>query len=272
MPSIRLAIIASDTLVELWPEEAVHPDLLEVTTWMSLEEVRGFHELLPDEPLLLYGGNLLGAPLTEAQEQQLGRLVEETRAPWVSVRISLWPWKVLQDARQRGRQPTALDLGSHLEQFFSRVRALREHLGVQLLLENAPGLPGIENDPENNPETIAAVLEATGCRFLLDLSCAQTAAKNWGYARAEEYLKRLPLGRVVEIHLSAPSRLEDGRLVDTHEALREEDYALLQWLLRRTSPQVVTLEYWKDRRALLEQVIRLKDELPRNTSRNPAWT
>ncbi len=261
MPSIELAVMASQPLVDLWAEDSVHPDLLEAVTWMSLDEIRMFHQLLPDQPLLLHGGNLLGAPLTEAQEAELHQLIEEAGAPWVSAHISLWPWRVLQDARQRGRQPSALDLGSHLENFFARVRSLREHLGVQLLLENAPGLPGMKNDPESDPETIAAVLEATGCSFLLDLSYAQTAASNWGYAEAERYLERLPLGRVVEVHLSAPSLLEDGRLVDAHEPLREQDYYLLEWLLQRTSPHVVTLEYWKEPRALFDQVLRLKEEL-----------
>ncbi len=261
MSSIELAVLASQALVDLWPDESVHPDLIEAVTWMSLGEVRAYRQLLPGQPLLLHGGNLLGAPLIDVQEAELRQLIEETGAPWVSAHISLWPWRVLQDARQRGRQPSALDLGSHLENFFVRVRSLREHLGIQLLLENAPGLPGMENDPESDPETIAAVLEATGCSFLLDLSYAQTAARNWGYTEPERYLERLPLSRVIEIHLSAPSLLEDGRLVDAHEPLREQDYYLLDWVLQRTSPHVVTLEYWKEPHALLEQVVRLKEEL-----------
>ncbi len=257
---IRLAIAASSALLEIWDQEVARPDLLEVMTWMPLEEVRRFRALLSEQPLLLHGGNLLGAPLLEVQVRELGTLLQETRSPWLSAHISLWPWKVLQEARQRGRQPSALDLGPHLEAFFSRVRALREQLGVSLLLENAPGLPGFERDPESDPETIAAVLEATGCAFLLDLSYAQTAAGNWGL-RPEEYLERLPLDRVVEVHLSAPGRLEDGRPVDAHEALREEDFALLDWLRQHANPRVVTLEYWKDPHALLEQVVRLKREL-----------
>lgn len=260
MPLARLAVMASPILADLWIEEAVRPDFLEVTTWMSLEETRRYRELVPDQPLLLHGGNLLGTSLNEAQEKALLIQIVETHTPWVSVHISLWPWRVLQEARQRGRQPSALDLGPHLEEFFARVRALREKIGVPLLLENAPGLPGIARDPEGDPEMIAAVLEATGCSFLLDLSYAQTAASNWRLS-PREYLERLPLQRIVEIHLSAPGQLEDGRQVDAHEALRERDYDLLAWLLKRVAPQVVTLEYWKEPRALLEQVIRLKDTL-----------
>jgi len=261
MPSILLALFASTTLADLWPEEAVRPDLLEANTWMPAEEIRRFRELLPDRPLVLHGGNLLGSSLTVGQGTELRALVEQTGTPWLSAHISLFPWQVLQEARQRGRRATALDLGDHLEQFFIRVRALRELTGIPLLLENAPGLPGVEGDPESDPETIAAVLEATGCSFLLDLSYAQTASCNWGYDDPRSYLQRLPLGRIVEMHLSAPRRLEDGNLVDAHEPLRETDYLLLDWLLQRCSPQVVTLEYSKEPRALLEQVVRLREEL-----------
>ncbi len=263
MPNIpRLAVIASPALYDLWSHEAIRPDLLEINTWTPPEEVRLFQAFRPAQPMILHGGNLLGAPLTPSQEQQLSALVKQTSALWVSAHISLWPWKTLQDARRRGRQPTALDLGDHLEAFFTRVRTLREQLGIPLLLGNAPSLPGFEKDPEGDPVTIAAVLEATGCNFLLDLSSAQTAAANWGQP-PELYLERLPLGRVMEVHISAPSRLEDGRQMDAHEALREEDYYLLDWLLGRVRPQVVTLEYWKEPQALLEQVIRLKSELAR---------
>ncbi len=260
MAPARLAIIASTVLADLWFEEDVRPDVIEATTWMPVDEILRFRELVSGQPLFLHGGNLLGAPLRTAQEQELLRQVQATGAPYVSAHISLWPWKVLQEARQRGRQPSALDLGRHLDEFFARVRSLREHLGIPLVLENAPGLPGVDKDPESDPEMIAAVLEATGCSFLLDLSYAQTAARNWGCAPAH-YLQRLPLHRVVEVHLSAPVRLEDGRLVDAHEPLREEDYDLLRWLLARATPQLVTLEYWKEPRALLEQVLRLKEQL-----------
>ena len=263
MPSTRLAVQASSTLAEIWSRESIRPDLLEVTTWMSLGQIAPFRELISGEPLLLHGGNLLGAPLTEVQELELCELVACPGTPWLSVHISLWPWDVLQEARQRGRQPTTLDLGRHLEQFFTRVRALREQLGVILLLENAPGVPGVVNDPESDPETIDAVLEATGSSFLLDLSSAQTAAHSWGYEDPRGYLLRLPLDRVVEVHLSAPRCLENGLLVDAHDPLREEDYVLLDWLLQRVSPEIVTLEYWKDAQPLYEQILRLKHKLGR---------
>jgi uncharacterized protein (UPF0276 family) len=68
------------------------------------------------------------------------------------------------------------------------------------------------------------------------------------------------LDRVVQVHVSGP-RMRDGSLVDAHEALQEIDYALLDFVLARTEPQVVTLEYIRERDALEEQLFRLRDVL-----------
>jgi uncharacterized protein (UPF0276 family) len=75
-----------------------------------------------------------------------------------------------------------------------------------------------------------------------------------------DYLDDLPLDRVVQLHVSGP-RMREGRLVDVHESLQETDYALLDFVLERTQPQVVTLEYIREREALREQLFRLRDIL-----------
>jgi len=64
----------------------------------------------------------------------------------------------------------------------------------------------------------------------------------------------------VEIHVSGP-RLLDGVLTDCHEPLQEEDYRLLAWVLERTRPRMVTLEYARDKAALAEQIRRLQQTI-----------
>jgi|YelNatPaOPRAMG01_1025707.scaffolds.fasta_scaffold69724_2 uncharacterized protein (UPF0276 family) len=269
MSSAQLAVVASATLAGLWDEPLARPDAIEVPAWTLPEQV-ALYQLLLDRPFLLYGGNLLGRPLEPAREIELRALIERTRTPWLSARICLWPWEVIQEARRQGRKPSALDLGEELRNFFARVRHLRETVRVPILLENPPGLPSVEEDPESDPETITAILEATGCAFLLDLSHAQAAARTWGFSDPREYLRQLPLDRVVELRLSVPRPGLGSRLVDAHQALREEDYHLLDWLLQRSEPQVVTLDYSKEPRALLEQIIRVREELAQRRPRRLA--
>jgi hypothetical protein len=84
---------------------------------------------------------------------------------------------------------------------------------------------------------------------------AQVSAAVLGMV-VRDYVNRLPLARVVQVHVSGP-RLRAGRLVDAHEPLQARDYDLLDFVLARTDPQVVTLEYIREREPLREQLHRL---------------
>ena len=72
------------------------------------------------------------------------------------------------------------------------------------------------------------------------------------------HVSGLPLERTVQVHLSG-RRMRDGHLFEAHEPMQETDYALLEWVLGRTHPQVVTLEYVRDAVALREQLVRLRE-------------
>jgi len=60
------------------------------------------------------------------------------------------------------------------------------------------------------------------------------------------YLEKLPLDCVRQIHISGP-RLWNGVLWDAHETLQANDYDLLAWALARCDLEVVTLEYFWQR-------------------------
>ena len=61
-------------------------------------------------------------------------------------------------------------------------------------------------------------------------------------SRSKHICLHLPLEKVRQIHLNRPGWRE-GRLVDSHQMLEDEDYALLEFILKRTQPWAVTLEY-----------------------------
>ena len=126
-------------------------------------------------------------------------------------------------------------------------------------------LPFNGYDFEVQTERITEVLEGAECGFVLDIGHARVSAAVLG-VDVYDYLRDLPLNRVVQVHVSGP-RMRDGRLVDAHESLQETDYALLDFVLDRTQPQVVTLEYTRKRESLQEQLFRLRGILDsRNNS------
>lgn len=108
------------------------------------------------------------------------------------------------------------------------------------------------------------MVRESGCGFLLDLAHARVAASYQGQP-ARDYLARLPLERLVEIHVSGPrpGPYQDGRLIDAHQPMQEADRDLLSWVLERGRPRAVTLEYSKDRAQIVAQLVRLRALLDR---------
>jgi hypothetical protein len=100
--------------------------------------------------------------------------------------------------------------------------------------------------------SVVAVVEDDREQVLLVSVCRYTTLELDVY----DYLSCLPLDRVVQIHVSGP-RVRNDRLADVHEPLQEIDYAVLDFVLARTHPQVVTLEYIRERDVLREQLFRL---------------
>jgi hypothetical protein len=107
---------------------------------------------------------------------------------------------------------------------------------------------GVENsafyfhlgDPLEEPAFLRRALDAPRMHLLLDLHNLYTNALNAGF-EAREYLARLPLERVIEVHLSGgadsdPAWLASGRTLrlDSHDhAIPEEVWSLFEEVLPR---------------------------------------
>ena len=90
------------------------------------------------------------------------------------------------------------------------------------------------------PEVITKLIYETGCDFLLDISHAYCASRelNINY---RDYLKSLPLEKVVEIHINGWIENENGRIC--HTIIHEEAYQALREVLQNCTPKIVTVEY-----------------------------
>ena len=130
-------------------------------------------------------------------------------------------------------------------------------LDLPILIENMPAFPTRKYAFETSAETISEILTRTGADLLLDLAHARVVASVFGLD-VHDYLGSLPLEEVRQIHTSGP-RAKGGVLHDAHEELAEEDYRLLAWALERCDPEVMTLEYFKDKHRLGEQLVRIRE-------------
>jgi uncharacterized protein (UPF0276 family) len=148
------------------------------------------------------------------------------------------------------------DANKGTKRLLRQITKLTQNTDIPVLLENMAALPRIKPPFEVQPEWIGKILQTTDLGFLLDTAHARIAAYFLD-RDIYEYLDQLPLHRIVQIHTSGP-RVIAGDLRDAHEALQDEDYELISWLLEFIQPRVVTLEYIKDEATLRDQLNRLR--------------
>jgi uncharacterized protein (UPF0276 family) len=258
--AIQLTADLSDPLLELVRDAEVPIDGVEVGPWFSVRQIRRYREALPGLPFCFHGGDLIErVGLIPGAVSRIAAYQRCTGSPWVSMHITMWlPGMVWLMLRHGWRMPLP-NVERATRRYIRQVERLARSIQVPVILENTPPFPFAGYDFEVQPARIREVLEKTGCGLLLDLGHARVAAAAWGI-EVRDYLGDLPLERAVQVHTSGP-RMRDGRLVDAHEPLQEIDYALLDYVLARARPQVVTLEYIREREALREQLVRLREVL-----------
>lgn len=119
-------------------------------------------------------------------------------------------------------------------------------LAVPLLLEPPPDSPTdrtvYDHYPYCDAEKVTRLVRETETFLLLDIAHARVTAGFRGW-ELREYISALPLDLVKEIHVTGSGIDEQGYPMDTHGPMSDEDYELLLWVLEKTSPDVITLEY-----------------------------
>jgi uncharacterized protein len=118
---------------------------------------------------------------------------------------------------------------------------VRRRIGVPLILENITAtalIPGAEMD---EPEFVGAVLEATGCGWLCDVTNLFVNAFN-GARDVEAERDRWPWERVVQMHF-AGGRMSEGVLIDSHDGpTSPEVWRLLEAAVARAPVKGIILE------------------------------
>lgn len=229
---------------------------VETGPWFSEKEVVMARMNLPDKAVHFHASNLLTSKLRASTAVKSVRNYHLlTQSPWATPHIDLLPPGYLRLVQRFKISPPLPSERLSVRRYISRVRRLQDALDIPVVLENMPMLPGGKYQIQSDPRMINTILEQTGCNMLLDTGHAQIAAAMRGW-QVEDYINELPLEKVVHIHVSGP-REQNGYLFDAHEPLQEEDYRLLEWILQRTQPQVLTLEYFKDPIELKTQLDRL---------------
>jgi len=170
-----------------------------------------------DYPLSLHGVGLsLGSsdPLDATHLAHLKRIVERFEPGLVSEHLS---WGAIQGRHFNDLLPLPYTEEA-LSHMVARVREVQDFLGRQILIENVSSYLEYTCSSLREWEFLTALVSESGCGLLLDVNNVYVSAHNHGFD-AREFLERLPVNAVKEIHLAGHSRNSfDGRdiLIDTH--------------------------------------------------------
>lgn len=122
-----------------------------------------------------------------------------------------------------------------------RIKRLQDFFGLPIAVENITAPFAFEFADFTEPEFFCALVAATGCGVLLDLTNLWINGHNLGFdpaARLAEY----PLEAVVQVHLAGGQTAQDW-WVDSHAAPVEEPcFALLARLRGRAPLQSIIIE------------------------------
>lgn len=158
------------------------------------------------------------------------------KTPYISMHINT------SDKEIRSEEET-------LKIIIQNVEKIKEVFGMEVILENVPARYNDRTkDFIASPEFITKVINETDCGFLFDIGHARVAADVLQIP-FDEYVSRLPMNRLIEIHLAGVIKKENGTVDAIHKKMNEEDYLFLKDAVEKYDTlQIVTLEYgpWAD--------------------------
>lgn len=233
---------------ELVASHAGLVDYLEV----PFEQLRHTPELASIQetvPLLLHCASLSVAGFVPPSESTVDAIAAEavrTRTPWIGEHLAFISADGLAEENVA---PTSLTYTvcpqlseETVERVVENLDALRPRFSVPLILENSPQYFEIPGSTMNMVDFIRAVAARADVGLLLDLSHFLITSLNTGVDALAE-LERMPLERVVEIHLSGLNR-QSGIVWDDHATPAPALlFTMLERVLARARPRAVTFEY-----------------------------
>jgi len=217
-------------------------------------------------PVVAHGLSLsIGStdPLDRAHVARVRRFLRETGARWFTDHLCFTSHGGVQ-MHDLLPLPFTREAVRHVTR---RARAVADALEVPFGLENVSYYTPFGRPEMDEATFLTEVLEGADCGLLLDVNNVYVNSVNHGFD-PRAFIERLPLGRVMQIHVAGHTVEAPDLIVDTHgEPIADPVYELLDWTLARTGPKPILLERDFDvppLEVLLDEVRRLRTILDRH--------
>jgi uncharacterized protein len=222
---------------------------------MPFEQLRHSPDLAQIQqmiPLVLHCASMSVAgfvPPTEATIDAIRLEANRTRTPWIGEHLAFVSADGIHEEADRDSAPTNLTYTlcpqlseETVDRVAENLSSLRPRFAVPLILENSPQYYPIPGSTMNMVDFVGNVASRCDVDLLLDLSHHMITSMNTGVDAFAE-LERLPLERVVEVHMSGMN-LQSGVMWDDHAIPAPPAmFDLLERVMRRAQPRALTLEY-----------------------------
>jgi len=209
-------------------------------------------------PVILHCASLSIAGTEACSEQTISDIqmwVERSATPWIGEHLAF-----VTASRRQASVPYApgepYNIGYTVspvmneDMVISVSRALINYgrrFAVPMIIENSPVYFAAPGTTLVQSRFISEICESSGAGLLLDLAHHLITTRVAQIDPISE-LEKLPLERVVEIHLSGIDEQSDGMWDDHATPASALLYSLLDRVLQRVRPRAVTLEYnWSSR-------------------------
>jgi uncharacterized protein (UPF0276 family) len=143
------------------------------------------------------------------------------------------------------------------------VRWLKEMVrqrGIEIAVENNNYYPTAAYEHITDGKFIKEVVEGCGIGFLFDIAHARVTAHNRGFAYAD-YLAALPMGRMIQVHVSQHAINQQGMAFDAHILPQESLYQDMGDVVDTWKPQYLTVEFYKNTDELIGILQRCREKL-----------
>lgn len=203
-------------------------------------------------PVVLHCASLSVAGFIPPSQPTVDALAEQaarTRTPWIGEHLAFVSADGINEESDRDLTPTNLTYTlcpqlseETVDRVVENMASFKETFSVPLILENSPQYFPVPGSTMNMVDFVSEVASRTETGLLLDLShFAITSLNTKADAIAE--IDRLPLERVVEIHISGYNE-QEGVVWDDHGAPAPPlVFDLLERVAARARPKALTLEY-----------------------------
>lgn len=150
--------------------------------------------------------------------------------------------------------------GGMRENTRKNVSKIKEIFGhdVKIGIENNNYYPTKAYEHVTEPEFIANIIYDNDIEFLFDIAHAKITCHNKGMDFAD-YKKRLPLDRVIQLHVSHYGVGKNNIAYDTHEIPNQEELDEVENLIKNFDIRYLTIEFYQDKNTLINSLRAFKE-------------